>query len=361
MQGGTLAANYPGNLNYGGNCYGNFTIFTGGTVSTSGGVQSTISAELGLYSTTTATVFNIASDSPLLISGGLLAADLATHGKGIILTGGGQLTLTGTGNEYNTTTTITSGTLNIAGGGVLGSAGVASVGNFAGTIPISSGGLLNYNSSANQTLSGIISGGGNLNVSAGTVVLKGANTLSGTFGLNGGVVNLAIADSGSAGPLGTASVVMGGGTLQYSTSNNTDYSGRFTAAGGQAYNINTNGQNVAWNTGLTSIGGSLVKLGGGTLTLNGANTYTGATAVNVGKLYLNNTDTSSSINVAGGTTLGGSGATTATVNVADGGAIEAGFSGSGSLAVGGLKFLNTGTISIANFANYSTSAAVTVG
>ena len=56
---------------------------------------------------------------------------------------------------------------------------------------------------------------------------------------------------------------------------------------------------VYWNTGLTSAGGSLDKLGGGTLTLNVANTYTGTTAVNGGKLYLNNTDTSSAINVAG--------------------------------------------------------------
>ena len=359
MQGGTLAANFPGSANPGGNNYGNFTIFTGGGVTTSGGAPSTISCELGLFPTAS-TVFNVAADSPLLVSGNIQAPD-ATHGKGINLTGGGQMTLTGTGNTYTATTTITSGTLNIAGNGVLGSAGVPGSGNFAGTVDVAPGALLNYNSSASQTFSGIISDNGNLNVSAGVVVLKGANTFFGTFGLNGGVVNLAIADSGSVGPLGLATLAFGGGTLQYSSVNNTDYSGRFSTSAGQAYNVDTNGQSVAWNTGLTSTGGSLDKLGGGTLALNGANSYTGATAVNAGKLYINNTDTSSSINVAAGTTLGGSGATTATVNVADGGAIEAGYSGSGSLAVGGLKFLNSGTINIANFANYSTSAAVTVG
>ncbi len=302
MQGGTLAANYPGNAIPGGNSYGKFTIFTGGGVTTSGGAASTISCELGLFPTSP-TVFNVAANSPLLISGNI-QAPAAANGKGINLTGGGQMTLTGTGNTYTATTTVTSGTLNIAGNGVLGSAGVPGSGNFAGTIDVAPGALLNYNSSANQTLSGIISDNGNLNVSAGVVVLKGANTFFGTFGLNDGVVNLAIADSGSVGPLGLATVVLGGGTLQYSSVNNTDYSGRFSASVGQAYNVDTNGQSVAWNTGLISTGGSLDKLGGGTLALNGANSYTGATAVNAGKLYINNTDTSSSINVAGGADAG---------------------------------------------------------
>ena len=332
MQGGTLAANYPGNAIPGGNNYGNFTIFTGGGVTTSGGATSTISCELGLFPTTP-TVFNVAADSPLLVSGNI-QAPAAANGKGINLTGGGQMTLTGTGNTYTATTTITSGTLNIAGNGVLGSAGVPGSGNFAGTVDVASGAVLNYNSLASQTFSGVIQDGGNLNVSAGSVVLKGANTFYGTLSLNGGVVNLAIADSGSVGPLGSASVVLGGGTLRYSSVNNTDYSSRFSTAGSQAYNVDTNGQSVVWNTGLTSAGGSLDKLGGGTLTLNGANTYTGATAVNGGKLYLNNTDTSSAINVAGGTTLWRLRRSSATVNVADGGAHEAGLQWIGQFGPG---------------------------
>ena len=188
MQGGTLAANYPGNAIPGGNNYGNFTIFTGGGVTTSGGATSTISCELGLFPTTP-TVFNVAADSPLLVSGNI-QAPAAANGKGINLTGGGQMTLTGTGNTYTAATTITSGTLNIAGNGVLGSAGVPGSGNFAGTVDVASGAVLNYNSLASQTFSGVIQDGGNLNVSAGSVVLKGANTFYGTLSLNGGVVNL---------------------------------------------------------------------------------------------------------------------------------------------------------------------------
>ncbi len=343
MQGGTLAANYPGNSSY-----GNFTIFTGGAVTTSGGSPSTISAALGLYQPNT--TFNIASDSPLLVSG---AITLATAGAGLTMAGPGVMTVTGT-NTYTGATTISGGTLNVTGAGVLGS------GSYPGAIDIAAGAALIYSSSANQKISGVISDAGNLNVSAGSLVLSGSNTIAGTITLTGGVLNLGSVDTGSTGPLGTASVVLGGGTLQYSSVNNTDYSGRITAAAGQAYNVDTNGQNVTWNTGLTSTGGSLDKLGGGTLALNGANTYSGATAVNGGKLYLNNTNMTSSITVAGGAALGGSGATSAAVNVADGGAVEAGYSGSGSLALGGLNFNNTGTINVANFANYSTSAAITV-
>ncbi len=344
MQGGTLAANYPGNISY-----GNFSIFTGGGVTTSGGSPSTISAALGLYQPNT--TFNIASDSPLLVSGPIT---LATAGAGLTMAGPGLMTVTGA-NSYTGATTISGGTLTVSGAGVLGN------GNYPGAIDIAGGAALIYGSSANQSISGVISDAGNFNVSAGSVALTGANTFSGSFSLNGGVVNLGSADTGSTGPLGSAPILLGGGTLQYSSVNNTDYSSRFSTAANQAYNVDTNGQNVTWNTGLTSTGGSLDKLGGGTLALNGANTCTGATAVNGGKLYINNTDTSSSIAVAGGAALGGSGATSATVNVADGGAIEAGYSGSGSLALGGLNFNNTATINIANFGNYSTSAAITVG
>ena len=47
--------------------------------------------------------------------------------------------------------------------------------------------------------------------------------------------------------------------------------------------MDTNGQNVTWATALTSSGGTLTKSGGsGTLTLSGANTYTGATTISAG-------------------------------------------------------------------------------
>ncbi|MFN9489451.1 MAG: beta strand repeat-containing protein, partial [Betaproteobacteria bacterium] len=79
-----------------------------------------------------------------------------------------------------------------------------------------------------------------------------------------------------------------GGTLQYSAANTTDYSSRFGSAGGQSWRIDTNGQAVSFAGNLVGTGSSLAKLGTGTLTLSGTNTYTGATTVNAGALAFDN-------------------------------------------------------------------------
>ena len=54
-------------------------------------------------------------------------------------------------------------------------------------------------------------------------------------------------------------------------------------------------------------GGSLVKVGAGTLTLSGVNTYTGATTVNAGTLSVNGSIANSSVTVNAGGMLGGNG------------------------------------------------------
>ncbi len=128
------------------------------------------------------------------------------------------------------------------------------------------------------------------------------NTYTGGTTFAAGVLN-----AGSAGALGsTGTLSFTGGTLQYSAANQTDYSPRFSAAANQAYSVDTNGQNVTFATGLTSSGGGLTKLGAGTLTLTGANTYTGDTTVNAGTLAFGNggslTNTSG-VTVQGGATL----------------------------------------------------------
>src|SRR5207248_5189855 len=69
----------------------------------------------------------------------------------------------------------------------------------------------------------------------------------------------------------------------------------------------TNGQTVTFGTALTSVGGSLTKLGAGTLILDIKNfDYTGATTINGGTLSLgvkNTLNNTSSINVNSGGTL----------------------------------------------------------
>ena len=120
-------------------------------------------------------------------------------------------------------------------------------------------------------------------LTTGTVVLTGANTYSGGTTFASGILN-----AGSAGALGTVGTLsFAGGTLQYSAANQTDYSGRFSQGANQAYSIDTNGQAVTFATALTSVGGSLTKLGIGTLTTTADNTYTGGTTV-TGGLQLGN-------------------------------------------------------------------------
>ncbi len=116
----------------------------------------------------------------------------------------------------------------------------------------------------------------------GTLTITNANTYTGLTAINGGTVSL-----GSAGALGaTGTISFGGGTLQYTASNTTDYSGRFSTAANQAYSIDTNGQAVTFASALGSVGGSLTKSGAGTLTLSAFETYTGGTTINGGTLRL---------------------------------------------------------------------------
>ncbi len=117
---------------------------------------------------------------------------------------------------------------------------------------------------------------------SGILVLAGNNTYTGTTILSSGTLGL-----GSAGAIGTSgTIIFGGGTLQFSASNTSDYSGRFSNAVNQAYRLDTNGQNVTLASTLSSVGGSLTKLGAGTLTLRGGNTFSGALNASSGTLTI---------------------------------------------------------------------------
>src|SRR5262249_6802554 len=89
--------------------------------------------------------------------------------------------------------------------------------------------------------------------------------------------------------LGTSTITLNGGGLQWATGNTLDISSRLTALGASGGTFDTNGNDVTFGTGLS--GGSLTKTGAGTLTLGTANTYTGGTTVNGGTLKINGPDT----------------------------------------------------------------------
>ena len=280
-----------------------FTLAGSGTTNITGVIVDNIADGLG------GAVSGAGGANNLLVTGGVVNLSNANIFGGTTKVSGGKIVMTNAlalqNSAYDTTGSngstigldVTSGlsgsSLKLGGlAGAVNLAGAFTAG-FTGTVTSLT---LNPQTANSYTYSGAIANGSMslTKTGAGTQVLSGTNTYTGVTTLNAGTLNLGSAENaGTSGPLGNSvasnpgSIVMGGGTLQYSASNNNDYSGRFSTAAGQAYNVDTNGRDVTWATPLTSSGGTLTKSGAGTLTLNTINTYTGATNVNSGTLNLN--------------------------------------------------------------------------
>lgn len=182
----------------------------------------------------------------------------------------------------------------------------------------------------NSTYAGVIQNGtGSVaitKVGVGTWTLTGANTYTGTTTLNGGWINAGVADVAStSGALGNGgNITFTGGGLQYSAASaSTDYSSRIKNST-SAIMIDTNGQIVTFASALPSTNtGGLTKSGTGTLTLSGANAYTGTTLVNAGTLALSGSGTfgTGSVTTSGGTIDLGTKSITNTLGALTGGGV----------------------------------------
>ena len=139
---------------------------------------------------------NAASGSDNDFAGNIVDSTSADHDSvALVLSGDGELTLSGT-NAYSGGTTISGGTLNIAGDSSLGAAAGAVTFAGSGTLQAGADGILlnsgrpiDINSGVtgtidtqgyNMTVAGVISGDGGLTkVRSGALTLTGANTYTG--------------------------------------------------------------------------------------------------------------------------------------------------------------------------------------
>lgn len=96
--------------------------------------------------------------------------------------------------------------------------------------------------------------------------------------------------------------------------------------------------------------GNFIKTGTGTQTLTGSSSYTGSTTVSAGTLLVNGSASTSTITVASGATLGGTG-TVGNVSVAVGGKLSPGTVGVGTLTGGNINNAGTLAIDIASAGN----------
>lgn len=178
--------------------------------------------------------------------------------------------------------------------------------------------LLEVTGVGSTVVNGTISGPGSLSVSSGDLVLNGTNSYTGTTWVNGGrlIVNGSVAARnaiinegalllGSSGSLPTDATVnlAGSGAVLDISSNNAGglLVGSLKGVAGTSVNLGTNNLFVSPTNpsttfaGVISNAGGLIKLGTGTFTLSGANSYSGTTTVMDGVLHIAKADFSTTI------------------------------------------------------------------
>ena len=358
---------------------GNFT--TSRYIRGSGSVQKSDTGTLTLSAANTYSGQTLVKAGTLEMSGG--SWNSSTYG-------GSRALNIGVASGDNGTFTISGGTLNLSAGSaangfMVGDSGTGTFNQTGGTVTVGSSGIWIGDASTSATGTLNLSGG-TLTSTNGTTVLatRGTGTIniSSTAAVTFSTLQMGHSAGGSStavlnlngGTLtanaitlaaGTGRVYFNGGTLKAGASTTTFLQGLTSAevkSGGAL--INTNGQSITIAQNLIenagSTGGGLTKSGTGTLTLSGANTYTGTTTISAGTLNVTGSLAAGKAVSLSAATFMGTG-TVGNVTVATGGVITAGNGTSGTLTVGNLTYTGSGTINIGTLTNYTgTNVAVNV-
>jgi len=311
ISGGSFTKGGSGNLMFGDfNGRGEVTQ-TGGTLTNTAGTL-----QIGAWGTNGVGVYDISS--------GTLAATTAlavgsSGGTGTLTVSGGLVRKTGAGDLEIGTGATGRGTVSVSGGLV-----DVQVGDLA--VGAADGARASLNLSGGEVRAPIL------------VLGKAGATTSGTVNLNGGTLRVNQVTGGAGGA--ASAFVFNGGTLAARADQTSFLSGigSATVAAGGAI-VDTAGFTVTMPQALTGSGG-FTKVGAGSLSLTGANTFTGPVAVSGGRLVV-----TTAASPAGSVTLSGS--TTLGVTVAGG--LDTQFTTS-ALTLGSASGL---TIDLASFGNPS--------
>jgi len=258
VNGGTLSVSSDANLG----AASNAIALSGGTLENKAAFATARSISLAGSGT-------LQTDANLTVSGVIAGAGALTK------SGGGILTLTGV-NTYTGATTINTGTLVLGGAGsiaasadviangmleISGTTSGAAIASLDGNGAIALGSQTLTVTNAAGSFGGVIGGTGGLTLTGGTEILTGTNTYSGGTTIAAGILQLG--NGGTAGAI--AGNVANNGSLAFERSDAVSFAG------------------------VVSGNGSLVQKGSGTLTLTGANTYTGRTTISAGTLVVDST------------------------------------------------------------------------
>jgi fibronectin-binding autotransporter adhesin len=395
---GTGAAN-PGTLD------ADWFKFGGGGLTSSNAAAQDLGATRGVTLAGNAWFGASAGNNPVTISapitgaGSLNLSGSSTSGSPLNSTfnSGMNLTLTNTGNNWTGGINVTLGTLTVGAAGVIpdgaaisltGGSGIGStlaIGTFnetvgtvlvngslaaiTGTSPAVLTGT-SYDLRSSGTISAILGGAGVVatKTTANVVTLTGANTFTGGFNLNAGIVragnNAALGAANSAVSIANGTTLATSSstarTLTYAYTINGNFTlgdatgtGAVTMAGtanlGSAARTITVANASDTISGVISGSGGITKDGTGILVISGSNTYDGVTTITTGKIQSNNAN-------ALGSTIGNTQVATGAELLFDG--IGSNFTTPEAIQIAGTGAGDGGAISVQNSAKITFGGAV---